>query len=394
MRARSRIIAALASAAALVASFVAAPQAHAEIDVYSTPGEHTVNGRQWRTWCEPYSQTVRCRTEIWATVVLYGNGQYYRANWWTFNNLTYLSSPPQLWAGNPLATPGEHTINGRRWKTECNTPATGYGCRSYIWSDVVRAVPTSSGYRYERRPQWVFNSIVQFGALRTDLADLVIWRPPAGNPPPPPGSPSTPPTGTYSESRGPNWTNRVTLTYDDCPKSLSAFKTVILEAERMNVGLAVLPTGDCVTAGRIDPAFARAHGHYVFNHSVSHPNLTSLSRAGVLRQLSAPGIETTYGRPPYGAVNSAVRSAYAAKDMRVWLWNVDTNDWRGKSQSEVVNYVVSHAKAGDSVLMHMQWNGFSASAIRQMKDGLAARGIGVCRNNGAPTEVRPAAMNC
>ncbi|RMB61845.1 polysaccharide deacetylase family protein [Tessaracoccus antarcticus] len=388
------VLSTLFLAIALVTSGLSAPVASAEVDVYTTPGEHTVNGRQWRTWCEPYSQTVRCRTEIWATTVIRSGGSYYNRTWWTFNNLTYLSSPPSLWVGNPLASPGEHRLSGRTWETECYTPRTGNGCRAYLWTDVVAAHKSGSGYRYQSERTLVFNNIVQFGALRTDLAELVKWRPKNTTPPGPP-SPSQPPApANYNISKGPNSTNRVTLTFDDCPKSLSAFKTTVLAAEEAGIALAVLPTGDCIRAGKIDTSFAREHGHYVFNHSISHPDLTTLSYAGVVKQLGAPGVVTTYGRPPYGAWNSTVKKAYDAVGMKIWIWNVDTNDWKGKSQSEVVNYVVANAKAGNSVLMHMQWNGFSGSALRAMKSGLAAKGISVCRNQGATTPVKPAAMNC
>lgn len=202
------------------------------------------------------------------------------------------------------------------------------------------------------------------------------------------------PNSQYSIQRGPNTTNRVILSYDDCPTSLSAFKATVLAAEAANVGLALLPTGDCLRSGRFDAAFARAHGHHVFNHSVSHPLLTSLSYSGVLNQLGAPGVVTTYGRPPYGAYNSTVARAYAAKGMRIWTWNLDTNDWRGRSTSQLIGYVSGSARAGDSVLMHMHWNGFNGTAIRGMKAGLAARGIQLCRNFPGTAPVAPPSMWC
>ena len=90
---------------------------------------------------------------------------------------------------------------------------------------------------------------------------------------------------------------------------------------------------------------------------------------------------TNYGRAPYGATNIRVRSAYKAKGMRIWLWNVDTNDWRGKSRTSVVRYVVHNTHRGQTVLMHMQWNGFSGTALRQIKSGLATKGLKVCRNH-------------
>ena len=48
--------------------------AQADVNVYTTEGTHTVNGREWRTTCEKYSQTKRCRTQIKATQVSEVNG--------------------------------------------------------------------------------------------------------------------------------------------------------------------------------------------------------------------------------------------------------------------------------------------------------------------------------
>ncbi|GAB3816866.1 hypothetical protein GCM10028820_16850 [Tessaracoccus terricola] len=110
-------------------------------DVYSSPGFHNVNGRWWHTQCEPYSQTIRCRTEIWTSAA--------GRSGWAFNNLTYLPHLTRAqWGSNPLANPGEFTSDSRRWRTECDTPATGRnGCRSFIWGE-------GTG--------WVFNNIVRF----------------------------------------------------------------------------------------------------------------------------------------------------------------------------------------------------------------------------------------
>jgi peptidoglycan-N-acetylglucosamine deacetylase len=199
----------------------------------------------------------------------------------------------------------------------------------------------------------------------------------------------------YSTSRGPNTSPFAVLSFDDCPRSAAAFRRVVLQAEQLNIALVLFPTGQCIRAGRFNVAFARRHGHYVFNHSVSHPDLTRLSSAAIRRQLSKPGVVTNYGRPPYGAVSARVRAAYRAKGMRIWLWSVDTNDWRGKSRSAVVRYVVRNTRRGQTVLMHMQWNGFSKTALRDMRNGLARRGIKVCRNYPGTAPARPrGALRC
>ncbi len=404
-------------AAVLIIGGISVPHAAADFDVYTTPGEHSIAGRQWRTWCEPYSQTARCRTEIQATTVVRAGSTYQQRRGWTFNNLTYVSSPSPLWTGNPLATTGDHVIDGRTWRTECRTPKTGNGCRSYLLADVVAAVETSAGWRYRTERKFVFNNIVQYGQLRTDLAELTKWHPsttpPAETPPvkaPPVETPpvETPPVETpvetpdpalppqvnYNNRKGPNNTDRVTLTYDDCPNSLSAFKATVRAGEELGIALALFPRGDCIAKGNFEPDFARAHGHYVFNHSISHPSLPQLSFDEVVKELGAPGVVTTYGRPPFGASSPTVKRAYDAVGMRQWFWNVDTNDWRDKTQEEVVDYVVENTRAGNSVLMHMQWRAFNGDALREMKSGLAARGISVCRNRGVPTAVKPEKMDC
>lgn len=183
---------------------------------------------------------------------------------------------------------------------------------------------------------------------------------------------------------GPNASSRVILTYDDCPSSLDAFADVVAWADRSNVGLVIAPTGDCISAFRsrhgVDLAvMAREHGQYVINHSISHRDLTTLSCEEAAEELGAPGVETNFGRPPYGALNSAARCGYAQVGMSPWLWSVDTRDWTGKSEGEVVSSVVEKAQPGGTVLMHLQWNGFSPSAIGRMRDGLAARGLELCR---------------
>ena len=198
----------------------------------------------------------------------------------------------------------------------------------------------------------------------------------------------------YSISRGPNTSNKVILTFDDCPKSLSSFKKTVKAFSDMGVRVALFPTGNCITAGRFDAKYARKMGHYVFNHSISHPDLARLSYQAVLAQLGAPGIQSSYGRPPFGSYNATVARAYAAKGMRIWTWSLDTNDWRGLSQQAVVSRVVRHATTGGTVLMHMQWHGFAVSALAQMKVGLAERGLGVCRNFSATTAERSRSVRC
>ena len=143
-----------------------APQPMETPDVYNTPGLHDVNGRKWFTSCEPYSQTLRCRTMIWATQVTQVNGVFQQNNGWVFNNLTYL---PQMkraaWGANPLAVTGSWTSSeGRQWRTECDTALTGRGgCRSFISTSVIETKRgANGGYTYQWVTKELFNNMVRF----------------------------------------------------------------------------------------------------------------------------------------------------------------------------------------------------------------------------------------
>ncbi|WP_231979413.1 5'-nucleotidase C-terminal domain-containing protein [Tessaracoccus coleopterorum] len=83
--------------------------------LYTTPGVHRVNGRLWVTSCEPYSQTTRCRTEIWATQIRYIDGRFVKVNDFAFNNMTYL----------PRSGPCGWATRSARQATTWSTVATG-----------------------------------------------------------------------------------------------------------------------------------------------------------------------------------------------------------------------------------------------------------------------------
>lgn len=223
---------------------------------------------------------------------------------------------------------------------------------------------------------------------------------PGNNPAKPPtkpgksNGPKPPHRKGYSILYGPNTTARVAITFDDCPRSVAEEKEVLTGAAALGIGLMLFPTGNCIRTKHFDANFARSQGHYVFNHSNTHPLLTRLSYAGVLSQLGKPGVQSRYGRPPFGGWNNTVARAYAAKGMKMWLWTVDTNDWHGYSESHIVKYVIQTAKAGDTVLMHMQWNAFSVDALRKIQAGLAKRGLEICRNSGTATPVRSWKVYC
>lgn len=148
----------------ITSSSSSAPTPPVAFNVYTTPGQRTVNGRQWRTTCAPYSRTSRCRTEIWATQVKISDRAFVKTTGWVFNNLTYLPSPRALWEGNYLGMDFEWNGSGREWRTECDTKITGKNaCRSYIWTDFITSSQGAGGvWSYRQDAGWVFNNQVLF----------------------------------------------------------------------------------------------------------------------------------------------------------------------------------------------------------------------------------------
>ena len=168
--------------------------------LYVVPGYHKVNGRYWYTDCSMYSSnTVRCRTNIYGSTVYQKDGAWYSQNTWVFNNLTYLPSPRHLWKNNPLGGNGEygHSLSwtagdGRKWRTECDTSATGRGaCRNYA----VATTATLVNGRVVQDNKEVFNGIVRFEGANTPWQKTIpaAATPPAGIP-----KPSTPVRVNYN----------------------------------------------------------------------------------------------------------------------------------------------------------------------------------------------------
>jgi len=148
----------------------------------------------------------------------------------------------------------------------------------------------------------------------------------------------------------------VALTFDDGPKRasteriLKALETYQARATFFVVGNRIPGNEDILK--RMD-----ALGCQVGNHTYNHPDLAKQSAGGIASQISgtdyniyrAIGKYSTVVRPPYGSVNSTVRSAIGKP---LILWSLDTLDWKHRNASYVTNAVLSKVKDGDIILMH------------------------------------------
>ncbi|PSK96459.1 peptidoglycan/xylan/chitin deacetylase (PgdA/CDA1 family) [Murinocardiopsis flavida] len=103
-----------------------------------------------------------------------------------------------------------------------------------------------------------------------------------------------------------------------------------------------------------------AEGHEVANHTVTHPDLTTVSASSAEGELATvnalirreTGFQPSLMRPPYGATDKSVAKASADNGLAEIIWSSDTNDWRDRDSSVVAKRAVADAKPGAIILMH------------------------------------------
>jgi peptidoglycan/xylan/chitin deacetylase (PgdA/CDA1 family) len=187
-----------------------------------------------------------------------------------------------------------------------------------------------------------------------------------------------PPRGPQFYAPGfPGYARTVALTFDDGPGKTTARILQILRSFR--VPATFFNIGENM-AGR--PALVRQEaqdGFLLGNHTWSHPDLTGLTRrqqaaqldAATSRQRSIVGISPCVFRPPYGSYNTTTLSVARYRHMAVWLWSVDTEDWKadGSAAAFWVQRIIRLAESEGIrlrhpvIIMHNQPGGNPATAL-------------------------------
>lgn len=148
----------------------------------------------------------------------------------------------------------------------------------------------------------------------------------------------------------------IAMTFDDGP-AVAETATLLEHLAQYQARATFFVVGQNAAA---HPDLLRAEveaGHEVGNHSWNHPDLTQLTAAEVTSQLertsaaikAATGQEPTLFRPPYGAINDAVKSA---TDLSPVLWDVDPEDWKYRDAKRVAQTVIAQAGANEVILLH------------------------------------------
>lgn len=150
----------------------------------------------------------------------------------------------------------------------------------------------------------------------------------------------------------------VALSFDDGPsKYTKEIVDILVEHE---VAATFLFVGNKVARNVEAVKYANEHQMTIGSHSWDHSKMTdngvkenqnNLAKANqVLEQITQSPI--TVFRPPYGAINDKLAAKVTEQQMKVLLWNRDSEDWRRKTPEDVIQFVHHTDPSGGVYLFH------------------------------------------
>ncbi|MDE8588986.1 polysaccharide deacetylase family protein [Arthrobacter sp. NQ4] len=153
-------------------------------------------------------------------------------------------------------------------------------------------------------------------------------------------------------------------------------------------------TGNWVNQFPSDPALIYNAGNRIGNHSMTHPDFTTLTDAQIAAEIGGAqrAIEAAGGDPlpffrfPFGARDSPTIADVNGAGYAAVRWTVDTLGWQGtmngtRGPTFIVQRVMASAQPGEIVLMHLGSNPddgstLDAAALPQVISQLRAAGYG------------------
>ncbi len=150
----------------------------------------------------------------------------------------------------------------------------------------------------------------------------------------------------------------VALTFDDGPGPFTPQVLAVLQ--HFQVPATFFEVGEEVARYPQYAKLVAAAGFPIGNHTWNHPDLSTLSAAGVASQIdmtqseirAVTGTTPQCVRPPYDAWNSTALGVIASRGLTTMSYSVDPKDYTLPGVQAIVNRVVSAAFPGAVVGMH------------------------------------------
>ncbi|AOZ92045.1 polysaccharide deacetylase family protein [Paenibacillus crassostreae] len=150
----------------------------------------------------------------------------------------------------------------------------------------------------------------------------------------------------------------VALTFDDGPSMYTQDIAKVLQ--KYKVGGTFFFVGTQVKKFPDEVKLVDDYGFSIGNHSMTHPNLSSLSAAMQRSELEQTNqwIEDITSkpvllfRPPYGSRDDRLTELTTTMNMKMILWNSDPEDWHNDSSQQTLNYITQTQSTGSIILLH------------------------------------------
>jgi peptidoglycan-N-acetylglucosamine deacetylase len=161
---------------------------------------------------------------------------------------------------------------------------------------------------------------------------------------------------------GPTNKKLIALTFDDNYQLPTAYATLAV-LEKYHVPATFFVIGHYVDTGPDLAKAIAAAGFEVGDHTRSHANCPKLSKRALRIEIGngtdhyhtltgAPTVALF--RPPQGLVDRKTQEVAAEKGFRyVVTWDIDTEDWQGRTATQITDTVMGDAHNGAIVLMHV-----------------------------------------
>lgn len=176
---------------------------------------------------------------------------------------------------------------------------------------------------------------------------------------------------------------RVALTFDDGPDARYTAALLDIFAQH-NARATFFVLGALVSGNRDIVKRMEQERHEIGIHTWWHADLTKLSNEAIANDLrrcqnaldAVIDRPVRWVRPPYGSVNSRVRSVINQSGYQVAMWSVDPSDWRSPGSSVVASRVLGSVRDGSVVLLHDGGGNRAGTvaAMRRVVPELKARG--------------------
>lgn len=173
----------------------------------------------------------------------------------------------------------------------------------------------------------------------------------------------------------------VALTFDDGPGPHT--DQVIADFNKVKGAATFFQLGQSIDQYPQFTILAAASGFEVGNHSLTHPDLSTLSADAVQKEIAGNSakIKKLIGRnpmllrPPYGDHNSVVDEVAAASNLAIINWSVDSQDWKTKSAAATKKKIFTDVAiyTGPIILLH-DIHDSTVSAVPEIVNTLTQKG--------------------